>query len=110
MQPSLLRLNSVVARKPLIQFLGKRKWPSQPSAPGPHPFAPAELKQSFSEFVAKFQSSGSSQVSAAPQSLQPPKKGSPAFSEYWQAPERLWKRELEQAEIDAVLSGGASLH
>jgi len=76
----------------------------------PHPAAPSELKKSFSEFVKKFEASSSSSL------LDSEVKGGrskEAFTEFWEAPARFWKptiRELEEREIEAILSGGASSH
>ncbi|KAI0643602.1 hypothetical protein C8Q79DRAFT_975737 [Trametes meyenii] len=107
MLPTLRLAN---AHKPLIRFLGKRQWPAKPETQHPHPFAPPEAKQHFADFLKKFQSSSS----AAPASTTsaPSKNGasSQAFQEFWQAPPRLWKRELQDWEIELVQSGGASLH
>ncbi|KZP14138.1 hypothetical protein FIBSPDRAFT_684628, partial [Athelia psychrophila] len=50
MHPSVRVLN---ARKPLIQFIGKRSWPSNPEQHA-HPAAPEELKKSFGDFLKKF--------------------------------------------------------
>ncbi|KAJ7050479.1 hypothetical protein C8F01DRAFT_1377562 [Mycena amicta] len=82
----------VLTHQPLIKFLGKRSWPSTPTAPSGHPAAPPEFQKSFS--------------------ASPAKTGG-ALSEFWEAPVRFWRprnRDLEEAEIDAILSGGASLH
>jgi len=107
----LLFIQSVFSagvRQPLIKFLGKRTYPSHPEAPHAHPAAPAELKQRFSEFVK------TSETSTSSPATKPVKKSdSSAFPEFWEAPERFWKprgKELEEFEIDAILSGGASLH
>ncbi|KAG5635318.1 hypothetical protein H0H81_011731 [Sphagnurus paluster] len=101
MHPSL-RVFSSRAHQPLIRFLGKRTYPSTPSAPHAHPAAPAELKNHFADFVKKFEASGKSS------SLSTLSTG--ALSEFWEAPERLWKQDIAEAEIEAILTGGASLH
>ncbi|TDL29010.1 hypothetical protein BD410DRAFT_368 [Rickenella mellea] len=107
-----LRLLSERVHKPLINFLGKRKWPTQVEAPHPHPAGSQEYKKSFADFVKRYESSGSSKASS-PAPSPPPSTNhtaqSGAFSEFWQAPERLWKRRFDDTEIDAILSGGASL-
>ncbi|KAI0786521.1 hypothetical protein C8Q75DRAFT_808492 [Abortiporus biennis] len=111
MFPSVIRLNTTAAaRKPLIHFIGKRQWPSQPEAPHPHPFAPAELKQAFSDFVAKFKASGSQAAASKPSSSTKAGENVQVYDEFWKAPERLWKQEISEAEVEAILSGGASLH
>ncbi|KAI0693489.1 hypothetical protein BC835DRAFT_1072493 [Cytidiella melzeri] len=90
MHPSLRLANATPHRvhKPLIHFIGKRQWPSAPQPQHPHPQAPADLQKSFSEFL-----TGGAQV----------------FTDFWQAPQRFWKRELSEAEIEVITSGGASL-
>ncbi|KAL4075592.1 hypothetical protein J3A83DRAFT_4369792 [Scleroderma citrinum] len=81
--------------RPLISFLGKRVW--APVAPHPHPAAPPEYRLTFSR----------------PPS---PSTTSPAgneFQHFWDAPPRLWNpryKHLSDVEIDAISSGGASLH
>ncbi|KAG5643577.1 hypothetical protein DXG03_000630 [Asterophora parasitica] len=94
-----------VARQPLIKFLGKRIYPSTPSAPHPHPAAPAEIKSKFADFVKKVEASAASSSTVV--------QSNGALKEFWEAPERLWRQDIEQAEIDAILAsltGGASLH
>lgn len=118
MHPSLIRSR---VHKPLIRFIGKRQWPSQ--SPKPHPSAPAELKAAFSDFIKKFQSSSATSSSSSPSSRPAPapspvtssKSGAgeadvQTYHEFWQAPQRLWKRDIDEAEIEAVLTGGASMH
>ncbi|KAI0751672.1 hypothetical protein C8Q80DRAFT_592450 [Daedaleopsis nitida] len=103
MHPSLRVAN---AHKPLIRFLGKRQWPAKPEEQHPHPFAPSELKQHFSDFVKKFQSASS--TGPAPSKNSSSSGNAQVFEEFWQAPARFWKRDLEDWEIDLVHSGGAS--
>jgi len=89
--------------QPLIKFLGKRVFPSAPSTPHAHPAAPVELQQRFSE-LKKFEASETRSDKG---------RGAASFSEFWEAPERFWRpkaREITDAEVDAILSGGASLH
>ncbi|KAJ7126555.1 hypothetical protein C8R43DRAFT_1134880 [Mycena crocata] len=92
-----LRVLAARVHQPLIKFPGKRSWPSSPATPHAHPAAPPEFRKRFSELAAAAPStSGKTNV----------------VSEFWEAPERFWRprgRELEESEIDAVLSGGASL-
>ncbi|KAF8216338.1 hypothetical protein K438DRAFT_1657513, partial [Mycena galopus ATCC 62051] len=86
--------------QPLIQFVGKRSWPSTQAAPHAHPAAPPEFQKRYSDV-------------AAPSSADSKGKTGSAVSEFWLAPDRFWRprvRELEDSEIDAVLTGGASLH
>ncbi|EDR04864.1 uncharacterized protein LACBIDRAFT_294900 [Laccaria bicolor S238N-H82] len=90
--------------QPLIKFLGKRHWPSSPDVPHTHPAAPAELKERFTSFFlrpAESQAEGSSLT----------QDNKSVFEDFWQAPTRYWKprvREIEEKEMDAVMSGGAS--
>ncbi|KAG2139762.1 hypothetical protein DEU56DRAFT_800117 [Suillus clintonianus] len=86
----------VLAHKPLISFVGKRVWPATAGPSHPHPAAPPEWQKSFSEKADPSQAT----------------QDHPVFLEFWEAPARFSKpysRYLEQAEIDAILSGGASL-
>jgi len=104
MHPSL-RLS---VHRPLIHFVGKRQWPSHPEASRPHPFAPAELKDGFSDFVKKI--SASTRSNGASSNQQKSTSSSPTFEEFWHAPVRLWKHDIQEAEIEAIMSGGASVH
>ncbi|OCH86037.1 hypothetical protein OBBRIDRAFT_838488 [Obba rivulosa] len=99
------------AHKPLIHFLGKRQWPSTPEAPHPHPAAPPEFKERFSDFLNKFQASAETPQSqtSAPGSSKGGKDVR-VYNQFWEAPERLWKRELQDWEIELVMTGGASAH
>jgi len=105
MYPSI-RICSTRAHQPLIKFLGKRTWPTSTEGPHPHPAAPAELKQRFSDFVGK--SDLSSPVMASSKELS---NGSRLYNNFWEAPTRFWQprvREIEEAELEAIMSGGAS--
>ncbi|KAJ7594817.1 hypothetical protein C8J56DRAFT_1161356 [Mycena floridula] len=91
MRPTL----RVFRHSPLIKFIGKRSWPSAPEAPHGHPAAPPEYRNPFKG------------VKSSSKSLK-----SGTFSEFWDAPPRFWQpktRWLEDAEIEAISSGGASL-
>ncbi|KAJ3513333.1 hypothetical protein NLJ89_g3012 [Agrocybe chaxingu] len=125
MHPSL-RVCSVRAHTPLIKFLGRRTHPSSrnllrfpeltlipafvaPDAPHPHPAAPADLKARFSEFLAKMNASGASE----PASKSSSGNNTTVYNEFWEAPSRLWKpkvRYIEEAEVNAIMSGGASAY
>ncbi|TFK43132.1 hypothetical protein BDQ12DRAFT_674456 [Crucibulum laeve] len=103
-----LRLCSSRVHQPLIKFLGKRSWPSTAEAPQAHPAAPAELKNHFADFVKKLE--GSAESSSSKSSSKSPSEAA-VFQDFWEAPSRFWKprvRELEDAEVDAIMSGGAS--
>jgi len=96
MHPSLRR-----AHQPLIKFLGRRTSPSTHMPPRPHSLAPPVFKR-FTDVVKKPGSSLVSETRAG---------GREVFGEFWEAPSRYWSprgRDLEETEIDAVLSGGAS--
>ncbi|KAF8495229.1 hypothetical protein F5888DRAFT_590983 [Russula emetica] len=95
------------SHRPLISFIGKRQWPPGPQPQRPHPAAPVQLKETFSDFLKKFNSQSPSPGKNSQQNSQ-----RLTFKDFWEAPEPLWRpriRQLEDAEIDAVLSGGASL-
>jgi len=103
MHPSI-RL--VAAHRPLIRFLGKRSWPSTPDVQHAHPVAPEELKKSFGGFLKKFQSSVKAGGNGS-------SSGAYVYQEYWEAPSKYWNsrvKTISEEEIDAVLSGGATLH
>ncbi|TFK56278.1 hypothetical protein OE88DRAFT_727985 [Heliocybe sulcata] len=122
MHPSL---RAALGHQPLIKFVGKRVWPSSPEPPHAHPFAPKDIKDHFSDFLQRFQSSKSSNPQAhpaAPAGLAPsPKKVAPSgvnvsgvqrYQEFWEAPAQFWNprvHALEEWEIDAIQTGGASL-
>ncbi|KAG1715686.1 hypothetical protein ID866_1490 [Astraeus odoratus] len=96
-----VRLLSERAHRPLISFVGKRVWPASPAPSHPHPAAPPEYRQVFS-----------SPAQAVPSPTKSPGSNKPVFQHYWEAPPRLWHpryRNLEDGEIDAILTGGASL-
>ncbi|KAL1747786.1 hypothetical protein HDZ31DRAFT_31111 [Schizophyllum fasciatum] len=85
--------------QPLIKFVGKRNWPSTTEPPHAHPFAPKEYAKAFHQ-----ESSDASAASAT--------SSGGAVSEFWEAPERFWRpriRQLQDWEIEAITSGGASL-
>ncbi|KAJ7695197.1 hypothetical protein B0H17DRAFT_1056775 [Mycena rosella] len=92
-----LRVLAARVHQPLINFPGKRSWPS--TTPHAHPAAPPEFQQRYSGVAAVSSDVGKSTSKSV-------------VSEFWEAPDRFWRpriRELEESEIDAVLSGGASL-
>uniref|UniRef100_A0A8H7XX64 Uncharacterized protein n=1 Tax=Psilocybe cubensis TaxID=181762 RepID=A0A8H7XX64_PSICU len=96
-----LRCSSARAHTPLIKFLGKRTYPSTPDAPHPHPAAPAELRQRIADFIAKHNSP------------QPTAPSTNIYNDFWEAPSRFWKpriRQIEEDEMNAIMSGGASSH
>ncbi|PAV20587.1 hypothetical protein PNOK_0321400 [Pyrrhoderma noxium] len=110
MFPSVARA-SARTHKPLIHFIGKRQWPSKPEPPTAHPAGPPEYKAHFEDFLKKFK-----QALAGPSSTKASSRetsDSSAYEEFWQAPSRLWNprvHHLTEAEVEAIQSGGASLH
>jgi len=111
MRPSLRLCSAARVRQPLIHFVGKRQWPTTPEAQHAHPAAPPELKQAFSDFLKKFQASAvSSSPAGSVKTSSSRKDGDQVFEEFWQAPARFWKHDLEDWEIELVSTGGASLH
>ncbi|OCB88322.1 hypothetical protein A7U60_g4524 [Sanghuangporus baumii] len=121
MRPTLRVLH---VHKPSIHFLGKRKWPATPEPPHAHPAGPEEYKAHFSDFLKKFEASSpwsppsqSSSKAAAPKSSSASSSNRPedhdVYQEFWQAPPRVWNpraRKISDEEMEAILSGGASLH
>jgi len=97
------------ARKQLIQFIGKRSHPATPAERHAHPAAPSDIAATFTKFLEKSQ--------LEPQVVKPPAGSSNTpgqsgvFAEAWEAPSRFWRSRLpiEEREIEAVLSGGATL-
>ncbi|KAF5373946.1 hypothetical protein D9758_000736 [Tetrapyrgos nigripes] len=102
MHPSV-RVLSARVHTPLIRFLGKRSWPSTQERPHSHPYAPSELKdRNFADFSKEPTTSTS----------KPSSPSRRVYNEFWEAPKHIWSPKvhvLEDAEIDAILSGGASL-
>lgn len=81
-----------------------------PQPQRPHPAAPAQLREAFSDFLEKYKSFSSPSGSLDGHRQQHPRKL--RFNEFWQAPEYLWRPktlQLEDSEIDAVLVSLASL-
>ena len=74
---------------------------SGPQSQRPHPAAPAQLKETFSKFLEKYNS-------PSPPSGKNPQKnpGQRIFNNFWDAPGHVWRpriSQLEDAEIEAVL-------
>ncbi|GJE83971.1 hypothetical protein PsYK624_000440 [Phanerochaete sordida] len=107
--PRLLDAAAQHARKPLIQFVGRRHWPSTPEPQHPHPSAPADVQNAFSDFLNKFKASASraTQPQAAASSTGKNGETVQSFTDFWQAPERLWRRRISEEEMEAISSGGA---
>ncbi|KAF8164922.1 hypothetical protein B0H34DRAFT_647798 [Crassisporium funariophilum] len=108
MHPSVRCFSAARAHQPLIKFLGKRTYPSNPDVPHAHPAAPTEFKQRFSEWVKSVRS-----PETAPE---PVAKASPKadtnqsnvshYDDYWEAPSRFWRprvRYIEEDEMDAIM-------
>jgi len=97
-----------VAHRPLISFIGKRQWPPGPQPQRPHPAAPEQFKEAFPDFLEKFKS----HLSPSPSKITQNNTRGLLFNDFWEAPGRVWRpriSQLDDTEIDAVLSGGASL-
>ena len=79
---------------------------AEPEEQHPHPFAPPELKEHFSDFLKKFQSipatASNAGASAGTGSAKVAANGGQVFEEFWKAPSKLWKRDLEEWEIELV--------
>ncbi|VDC01183.1 unnamed protein product [Peniophora sp. CBMAI 1063] len=104
MHPTLRSLEHM--HKPLIRFLGKHQWSSE--APHAHPAAPKDIADRFTQLFSSRASSGSGSGASAKKS-----SGSSGALEFWEAPDRLFRpriRRIDEWEIDAVETGGASLH
>ncbi|KZV79448.1 hypothetical protein EXIGLDRAFT_707047 [Exidia glandulosa HHB12029] len=103
-----MRVTSSVRRlhPQLIHFLGKRAAPTHAHEPAPHPQAPADVASHFQDFLRKI----SSYTAPASSSRKASGSGSKALN-FWDAPTKLTQTAvpLTDAEMDAVLSGGASL-
>jgi len=74
------------------------------------------MQETFQDFLQKFKASerGTSPKASSTPSQTASKKSndSPALEGLWELPKRYWSRThtLSQAEIEAIESGGASLH
>jgi small subunit ribosomal protein YMR-31 len=74
---------------------------SGPQRQRPHPAAPAQLKETFSKFLEKYNSPSPPSANNAQKN---PRQR--IFNDFWDAPGHVWRpriRHLEDAEIDAVL-------
>jgi small subunit ribosomal protein YMR-31 len=74
----------------------------------PHPAAPVQLKEAFSDFLQKYKRHLSPSLS---KSIRQDPRGL-MFNDFWEAPRHLWQpkiRHLEDAEIDAILVSSMSL-
>lgn len=130
MHPTVRVLSSRV-HQPLIRFLGKRKWPTgeqyivfvlhnsssmtEPEPQHPHPSAPIQFRESFSDFLKKFESTASEGKGAQQQhqSKEAKSKSKPGvYENFWEAPSRVWKprvREISKDEMDAIIVSGRSV-
>ncbi|KAG8828132.1 hypothetical protein FRC19_009216 [Serendipita sp. 401] len=134
MRATLVRAASAAtARKPLIHFLGKRPPPSSVHANEhrPHPAAPQEIRDAFKDLFARYEG-GSSTVQSSEQRRSSGGSGSAtgtakagelgaaagaksanatrsvAYSQFWEAPEKLWKSiEMTDKEMETIMMGGA---
>ncbi|KAF2797928.1 hypothetical protein K505DRAFT_322224 [Melanomma pulvis-pyrius CBS 109.77] len=112
-------------RQPMIRFLGKRTTPAKVDhTPHAHPASPTHsLPESFASYRQKAQQHGplnqtnqyssvvGGHIGGAPgASLGPIEAGKGLFFDRSELPARFQRLVWTQAEIDAVESGGASLH
>ncbi|RSH83296.1 uncharacterized protein EHS24_006971 [Apiotrichum porosum] len=99
------------ARTPMIQFIGKRSWPTGPHTPAPHPAAPKEIVEAFAAFIAKSQAAPAAGKAVSTAGYIPLYKASAKQADFedWEAPSYLWQRpEMTEREMEAVMSGGAT--
>ncbi|KIM27205.1 hypothetical protein M408DRAFT_170832 [Serendipita vermifera MAFF 305830] len=115
-------------RKPLIHFIGKRTTPVHAEKHHPHPASPPDIRDAFARIFAKLEEAQGGQGAGASQSAAGQRSAgggtgasgegagakssgatsSVTYSQFWQAPERLWKGvPLEAAEMEKVMMGGA---
>ncbi|KAF1344067.1 hypothetical protein BDV97DRAFT_340277 [Delphinella strobiligena] len=116
---------SLLARQPMIRFLGKRSVPKQlDHTPQPHPASPThELPDSFASYRKKAQQHGPLGIRSASiaaqyggyigshpgESLGPVQPAEGEFFDRNDLPARFRRTPWSQAEIDAIESGGASM-
>ncbi|KAI0734891.1 hypothetical protein C8Q72DRAFT_805303 [Fomitopsis betulina] len=106
MHPSLRLCASAAPRQPLIHFVGKRQWKSE--QPHPHPLAAPDLKSVFTESLMKLQASTPQASAAGSAPSQQAKGNTQAYENFWDAPERYSKHDLNEWEVELVSTGGAS--
>ncbi|KAF2490904.1 hypothetical protein BU16DRAFT_530494 [Lophium mytilinum] len=109
-------------RQPMIRFLGKRHTPTSiDHTPHAHPASPTHsLPESFASYRQKAQQHGPlNQQNHLPigaiggkpgASLGPVEAGKGMFFDRSELPARFQRTPWTQAEIDAIESGGASMH
>ncbi|KAL9712409.1 hypothetical protein Ac2012v2_003647 [Leucoagaricus gongylophorus] len=101
MFPSL-RLSTARSHQPLIRFIGKRQWPSATEVPHPHPAASPEFREHFADFLKKQLDQASDPIC---------RQRGMTFRYSWEAPLCFWNprvRELQDLEMEAIMTGGAS--
>ncbi|KAL8277870.1 hypothetical protein RQP46_009689 [Phenoliferia psychrophenolica] len=112
---SFARLATHAPRKPSIHF-PDRHAPHPPHSPAPHPYAPKEVVEAFQSFLARQHAAASGAPLTGPAGGDGKGKGfASALPEAdcegdWDLPARFARARYspEDAEIDAVLSGGAT--
>lgn len=117
MHPSLRLCASAAPRQPLIHFVGKRQWsallyrcmrvqhsliPTESEQPHPHPLAAPDLKSVFTESLMKLQASTPQASAAGSAPSQQAKGNTQAYENFWDAPERYWKHDLNEWEVELV--------
>lgn len=100
--PSLGNANGhLVSFRPLLVSFFVFRTVTGPQPQRPHPAAPAQFKEAFSDFLEKYKKFSFPLTSSS----NGQSSGRKIFNEFWEAPEYLWRpklRQLEDSEIDAV--------
>ncbi|KAI8934017.1 hypothetical protein NX059_008785 [Plenodomus lindquistii] len=117
-----MNATKMLARQPMIRFLGKRSTPTKVDhTPHAHPASPThELPSSFASYRQKAQQHGPLNTVNSPaiggliggkagRSLGPIEAQNGMYFDRSELPERFQRLSWSQAEIEAIESGGASL-
>ncbi|CED82434.1 Ribosomal protein S36, mitochondrial [Phaffia rhodozyma] len=114
---SSLRLLAQWQRTPSIKFIGNGdRWAGHSSTPKPHSQAPPALLSESPFLKSLSSSSSSSPSSSSPSSPTPKKKAASSgkfdYEDDMLSPRKFWlgSLKIEEAELEAVMSGGASQH
>jgi len=120
--PANMNASKMLARQPMIRFLGKRTTPAKiDHTPHPHPASPThELPSSFASYRKKAQQHGPLNAIHRPavggliggkagRALGPVEPSDGMYFDRSELPERFQRLAWSQAEIEAIESGGASL-
>jgi len=120
--PANMNASKMLARQPMIRFLGKRTTPAKiDHTPHPHPPTPTqELPACFASYRKKAQQHGPLNAIHRPavggliggkagRALGPVEPSDGMYFDRSELPERFQRLAWSQAEIEAIESGGASL-